>query len=232
MRKAYFLLPLLLGVLSAGSVAGATEAESVGEHSMVMVASPVFRRMYAAPTDLDKVWDAYQHANAMLLTRARTGLRARVRVTDATGAVVDGYDEHFSSVPVKLREVRSNRETIFVDGTHCTRTDSAAFSCVDAEMDINVLFGLRELTADAIVSVAESGSTYVIDQAAVLEVEGTSLVSTAPTLNHTVVTLVVNQHGRPVSVKEVEWVSGEITVQAEYVYMFDEAVQPFDVPRH
>jgi hypothetical protein len=137
-----------------------------------MVTPTVFRQQHPAPPDLNKVIEAYQRANAILLTRAQTGLRAKVRVIDAKGQVVEGYDEYFSSAPAKLREVRGNSE-----------------------------------------------------------IEGISVIAIAPGLHHTLVTLVVNEEGAPVSSTEVEWVNGQVLAQAHYEYLLDVAIEPLTLPK-
>lgn len=166
-------------------------------------------------------------------------MRAKVRVIDAKGQVVEGYDEYFSSAPAKLREVRGNSEIIVVGKTNCARTGGQAFSCRDDGDDDNLIFGLRELTAEAVVSAAESVGacsagkckSYIIDEAATLQIEGISVIAIAPGLHHTLVTLVVNEEGAPVSSTEVEWVNGRILAQAHYEYLLDVAIEPLALPK-
>ncbi|SDF45553.1 MULTISPECIES: hypothetical protein [unclassified Duganella] len=205
--------------------------------------SKLFRRFFPAPENLASTLEAYQRANVVLFEKAQDGLRTKVRLLEKNGKSSSGFNEYFSSTPRKYREVRDAYETILVGKVSCTKTRNDIFRCEQgvADMEVDLDMGLRELAPGAILSIEESSApcgenicrSYVIDQADAIVMLDRELVTTAPNLNHSIITLLVSPDGSPFLYKEIHWANGKLDgPEAQFSPVYDSKVEPFDLPEH
>lgn len=224
---------------SASKDAGVETADGTAQDGYVTARQ--FRRDHPAPTNLTAFLAVYRQAGALLLERARRGLRSDVRLVDAAGTISVGYDEYFSGQPQRFHEVRDQRESVIVGKVHCARAPGAAYRCQPIDLDDDYTFGLRKLAPDGIVTVDESAATcaglpctaFRIRQVRVEERAGEYFVRADPDADFHDYTLQVRADGAPFSLHEVHRVDGRSSgVEATYRYNYDAGVAPFDLPPH
>jgi hypothetical protein len=207
------------------------------------VESKFFRRHFPAPENLESTLQAYHRANAVLFEKAQNGLRTKVRLLERNGKSSSGFNEYFSSTPRKYREIRETYEAILVGKVNCTKTRSDIFRCeqMESDMEVDLDMGLRELTPGSILSIEESSvpcgenicRSYVIDQADAIVMFDRELVTTAPKLNHSIITLLVAPDGSPFQYKEIHWANGKLDgPEAQFYPVYDSKVEPFELPEH
>jgi hypothetical protein len=207
------------------------------------IESKIFRRHFPAPKNLEATVNAYHRANAVLFEKAQDGLRTKIRLLERNGKSSSGFNEYFSSTPRKYREIRETYESILVGKVNCTKTRNDIFRCeqMSSDMEVDLDMGLRELTPESIVSIEEASApcgdnicrSYAIDQADAIVMLDQVLVTTAPKLNHTVITLLVAPDGSPFQYNEIHWANGKLDgPEAQFYPVYDSKVESFDLPEH
>lgn len=199
-----------------------------------------FRLKFPAPSNLLAMIETYNRANAILLERAKQGLRNEVFLFNVDGITGEGFDEIFTSSPRQLHEVRPDHESIVMGDINCTRQTGQPFKCEKMDMNIDEFnLGLRELIPASIISIDEAlvscgemqCKSYEIVQGEGDDILGKLTITQEPHLNHKAYTLVVLPDGAPFSFKEFRRVKGEIeNGEVLFRYSYGMKVAPIKLP--
>lgn len=216
------------------------EDSAANSGGAIYLSARVFRQKYPAPPNLPALITNYDIASAILLEKAKGGLRTDVQLKETDGTSQSGYDEYFSSSPQRFREVRESHENIVVGDSNCAKKQGEAMKCAPIRWGADHDFGLRRLVPAAIVSVEESTvpcgaddcKSYLVTQGDAAVFNDDQLITANPEANHLTVTLVVRKDGAPFSTTEAQYRRGEsVGPEARYIFSYDTQVVPFELPQ-